>query len=601
VIDCSSCCPTHCYTCSSQSVCTECDSLYFLYQDQCYSTCPPGTFGSMKKCQSKFFFGVFPSHSLKGCPAFCSSCASKDVCLICYPGYTLSNSQCVLSDVSSSSSSLEAQQTAYRAVVSSTKGLGSFVCISSSTFPFSTLVSTIVQNTRYLNLSVTIELAEIYQTWDANLISWDPPNVFSGEDHFKQPPYVFARYGLSSPFLANFWATLINIIIGSGIFFTAIALRKLFEHIKYQGRTYSWVQKLIAGSFNFVLVQAYACLSDILFYLVLDGKTNPFNSFFSWASMICAVIFLAVGCLLIFFNFWTVKRYQEVKKQGEKELEAFNERNKYWELFYSDFNDESILSQSFFAILIIRSTFSSLIIAVLYDYPLMQTVFMIVLDGAIVLFLYIQIPFTDLRSKLMQYYYEIITLLVHLCTFILALQDTFETSSDTVRKIFCGGILYHNTALVGGSLGFMFIEIYDTIREKVKEREEKLKIPEENQETQNLTQTASPLQIPETGGWKRERTESINNFNLLPRMSQNRNMVNSDFNPMESSHAFDSNLNGDNSFPSNMDNSSHRMIEAASIMVRHPRRIVRPAPKNRSQILNHTGHTEQPQNLGNFH
>ncbi len=46
------------------------------------------------------------------------------------------------------------------------------------------------------------------------------------------------------------------------------------------------------------------------------------------------------------------KKYQSIKNQGTKQIEAFNEKNKYWELFYSDFNEDDLWSQSFFAIAI---------------------------------------------------------------------------------------------------------------------------------------------------------------------------------------------------------------------------------------------------------
>ena len=220
------------------------------------------------------------------------------------------------------------------------------MCVGSAIVPFSALVSKIVQNTRYLNLSVASDLAEVYQTWQTNLISWDVPNVMSDLDHFGASPTLFAQYDLGSPFLVNFWPTLINIGIGLSTFIACILLQKLFEHSKYEGWAHSLVRKLAAGSFNFAMVQAYACLDDILFYLVIDAKTNPFDSFFSWASMICAVLFLVFGCLLVFFNFWTVNKYQSRKLQGVKALEAFNERNEYWELLYSDFNDDDLWSQS---------------------------------------------------------------------------------------------------------------------------------------------------------------------------------------------------------------------------------------------------------------
>ena len=477
-------------------------------------------------------------------------------------------------------SSQQAQEKATQAISSTARGVSSAVCVGSAVASLTSLVSKIVQNTRYLNLSVTSELSDIYQTWKTDLISWDVPSAFSNEDNFKSSPPLFARYDVESPFLVNFWPTLVNIGIGLTTFIICFVLQSLLQIAKYESWASSLARKLVAGSFNFALVQAYACLDDILFYFVFDVKTNPLNRFFSWASLIIAVISLALGCLLVFFNFWTVKKYQSIKHQGTKGIEVFNEKNKYWELFYSDFNDDNLWSQSFFATLIIRSTLSSLIITILYDYPLMQTLTLMTLDVAIILFLYFKNPFNTLRGKLAQYYYEIITLLVHICTFILSLQHSSEKPSETIKLIFSTGIIYLNTALMGGSLGFMFIEIYKTISQKIKaaKRKQGQNKPEDKQETQNLTQTARPLQPPETDDRNREQTASIDNFYLLPGVNQNGNVTIYDLN-------MESNFNPENSRELEMDQSNRINQNTIPIMIRRRLQTLNKRKHGRSSIF----------------
>jgi len=473
-------------------------------------------------------------------------------------------------------------------------------------FPLSALVSKTVQNTRYLNLSVTTDLAEIYKSWSTDIISWEVPNVFSKSDHFETSPPLFAQYDIGSPFLSNFWPTLTNIAIGFGTFITCFALRMLFERTKYRGWIYSLLQRLVAGSFNFGLIQVYACMDDILFYLVIDTKTNPFNSFFSWASLICASLFLALGCLLVFFNFWTVWKYQKIKAEGlskdnMRNLEAFNERNKYWELFYSDFNDDDLLSQSFFAIVIMRSTLSSCIITVLYDYPLMQTTYLVILDGAILLFLFFKNPFNTLRGTLAQYYFEIITLLVHLCTFFLAFQDTLKVSSETIRTILSTSIIYLNTALVSGSIGFMFIELYKTLSQKIKAK--KLKqyenvaiqaFAEENLDSsQNQYLDTQVQRKQET--WVNNDQSSFENFHLLSRSQSNIVLPNLN---IESSPIKNSNLNAENSVLSDTNPSQPKLRNIQNIvpiLIRQKLKIFR--PQDKSVIEDHTVNDEQFENI----
>ena len=526
------------------------------------------------------------------------------MCQTCQQGYVISSSLCVIP----SSPAKTAQTQASQAVFSAVTGAGSALCVGSATFPLTALVSKTVQNTRYLNLSVTDELTDIYQTWSTGLLPWNVPDGLSQFDNFKTSPDLFSQYGLSSSFLENFWSTLITIGVGITILIASFMLQTFFEQAKYQGRLYSLAKKLVAGSFNFALVQSYGCLDDILFYLVLDVKTNPFNSFFSWASLACAIGFLALGCFFVLLNFRTVKKYQAIKnealaKKDMKDVEAFNEKNKYWEVFYSDFNDDGFWSQSALAFLIIRSGISSLIITVLYDYPVMQTIFLIILDGLILSFLYLENPFGTLRGRLAQYYYETITLLVHICTFILSLQGTQANPSESLKTILCTCIIYLNTVLVSGSLGFMFIEIYELIRSKLKTRKvkkyENIAIQTISETTLNIERIFPPMeedhrisrriQSPKIIPQMRENTEQVmtlENFFLPSGFSQDQNHSHLSFSGtnLQTSNHWNASMNADDSIPLDID-TSRRLIQQGGknfipIMIRRKSRKIRPQKQN---------------------
>jgi hypothetical protein len=215
----------------------------------------------------------------------------------------------------------------------------------------------------------------------------------------------------------------------------------------------------------------------------------------------------------------------------------------------------------------------------------MQTPYLVIMDVAIISFLYLKNPFNTLRGKLAQYYYETITLLVHLCTFILALQDSFENPSDTVKLIISTGILYLNTALVTGAIGFMFIEIYETIRLKNKASKSKQlqSVHEDTQETQNLTQTAGLFLPSESDTQKsisQDETKSIENPYFFPQNNRKRNLANSNFINMES------NLYTESSRELNVFHPSHRFNQQRNQSTRSIR--IRPRQQgNRSIFSNH--------------
>jgi len=365
-------------------------------------------------------------------------------------------------------STIQKEAAATHTISSSVTAVGSVVCVGRPTFPISRLVSKIVQNTRYMDLLVTNELAEIYQTWDTEMISWDFPDPLSNQDHFNPLKSFFARYDLDSPFLSNFWSTLMTAGVGLCLMTASFLIQIFFEQTKYQGKLYALSQKAVLGFFNFTIVQVYGCVDDILFYFVLDVKTNPFNAAFAWASFVVAGVFICLGSLLVFFNVYVVRRYQKIKR-NEKDVEDFKEKNKFWELFYSDFSDNNSWSQSFLAIMVIRSSLSSFIIAVLYGNPMIQSFTLMLTDVASIVLCIRLKPFTSIQAKLAQYYFELITLLVHLFTFLLSIQTSEDQFSEGVKNNLCTGIIYLNTALVAGCLGFMFVDIVAMIKEKSEE------------------------------------------------------------------------------------------------------------------------------------
>jgi len=416
-----------------------------------------------------------------------------------------------------------------------------------------------VQNTRYMDLPVTDDLAQVYQSWQTDLINWDFPNFLLELDNFKSLPEVFAQYDLDSPFLANFWSTMMTVGLSLCILIFCIFVRIFIERSKFnKGLFPSILQKVIAGSMNFVIVSSYGCLDDILFYLILDTKTNPFNTAFSWASLLFGFAFTFLGILLMIFSIMKVKKYQKLKKEGLakndlKEFEDFSEKNKHLEVFYSDFNDSSLWAQCFLAILVLRNNLASLIITVLYQHSMMQSLLLIVMDGAMLLFLLFKKPLTTLRAHFFQYYFETITLIVHLCTFILSIQKQQEEPSKTLNIRVCTLIIYLNTALVTGATAYMGIDIHETVREKIQEWKQNKSqnnktvhpIPEENLEAQNIlasSQTDNFVTSPEQNPI--EDPNSNREYYYLA----SRNQKNTNFNGIQPLQIFNSSMSVDQTF-----------------------------------------------------
>ena len=321
---------------------------------------------------------------------------------------------------------------------------------------------------RYIDTLVTDGLQDIYLNWGTDLFGWDLPGSPSYSSDFRYLKELFAQYDIDPPFLANFWSNMMTIAGGLSLWIFCLTLKRCISQEDKKIR--SLLERLSSGFLNFTMVQIYGGLDEILFYMILDMKTNRFNSAFSRISMTLAIIFAIFGIFLILVNFLIVHKYQKAKKDL-KELEAFQKKYNYLELLYGDFNDSNYWSQSFFAFLTLRNILSSVIITILSNYKLLQLLLLVLMDGIILTFLLIKDPFKELKEKLAQYYFEVIALVVHISVLSLCIRDSEgNTSNDSFRRGVCQTIIYVNTFLIAGSAGFMFIEIYRTINKAYKQR-----------------------------------------------------------------------------------------------------------------------------------
>ena len=455
-----------------RNFCQTCLDGNSLLTPRCQS-CPPHClqYNADKSCQTCETGYVLENSVCEQCPSHCSSCLTSTSCQTCETGYILSasGSECILPPPPSSSPS-EPKEEESGVISTVVSFAGSAICVGRSLFLTTGLISKIIQYTRYLDLIVSNELKQIYQDWNTELFSLGFPDSLSHSLNFKELPFVYARYDMDSAFLANFWS---NLLVFGGGFLIFVISKALKVSLKSkEGKLYGLLRKVLAGSLNFMIVQIYGCVDDIVFYFVLDARTNRFNSHSSRVSLFLGATFGLCGGGLILFNLWIVSKYQEAKKKGSVMLEDFNKRNHDWGLLYSDFNDDNFLSHSFLAFLIARNSLASLTIATLFEYPVLQTTLLTIMDVLMIIFLLIKKPFKGLQDTISQGFFEVVALTVHICTLILSIQEG-SSEKDMIRlsKI----VIYLNTTLMIGTLGFMLLEISKTIRKKVKDWISKLK------------------------------------------------------------------------------------------------------------------------------
>jgi len=90
-------CPANCQNCSSTSVCTECQSPYFMYHSECFASCPNATFAANATTCEGTPLLIFTLTIIKDCSANCNHCSDASVCTECQSPYYLYQSQCLAS------------------------------------------------------------------------------------------------------------------------------------------------------------------------------------------------------------------------------------------------------------------------------------------------------------------------------------------------------------------------------------------------------------------------------------------------------------------------------------------------------------------------
>ena len=73
-------CMENCSDCNSNTSCSKCNNMEYLYMGQCYKDCPSGTYQNGEKCFQ--------------CPDSCKECDNPNQCTTCNDGYYFQKNKC---------------------------------------------------------------------------------------------------------------------------------------------------------------------------------------------------------------------------------------------------------------------------------------------------------------------------------------------------------------------------------------------------------------------------------------------------------------------------------------------------------------------------
>ena len=252
-------------------------------------------------------------------------------------------------------------------------------------------------------------------------------------------PYEFIRYQVQSEFLVSFWDGLISLSIVFGIlllvlFVCLIAKSNNFESIA--------MQKVRVFAQNFLLTQFYRCYGDIVLFSILDFLTTRFDAFTSIISFSIAIVFTVLGTVVLVLHFLFLLKYQETKRQSDQNqaehnaLSKFIQHHKGIHVLFFNFKDTSLISQSCFLLLALRSIAFSIIISLLQNHPLVQNILLVCLCCFMIAYLLILRPFKSVTNLVEQLLMEGILLVISVSLMGVAIIDSKGDEKDHIWTTF---------------------------------------------------------------------------------------------------------------------------------------------------------------------
>jgi len=361
-------------------------------------------------------------------------------------------------------------------------------------------------NIKFLNITYSENLEEALTSWNSNFISLgltpNLPSSITDQIPKENVPYVFDKREVPSSFLENFWESLGMLLfvalIYLGVFLLEMTVIK-FPY-KYLPRHILFAARAIVQ--NFLLAQLYSVFGDMVFFATLEFRAPNVHHKWSRLSLASGIILLLTLPIILGYHLQLLHKYQKLRKNGQTDaLAKFENENKGSNVLFGDFKDTSLARQSFLLLLTGRDLLFSLLLTLMFDHPLVECIFILVLNIAMVAYLLLLPPFKSAFDATQQLFYEVVTLSVNVSVLILAIMDSIDSPDDPGFRSQIGRfIIIVNMVFNFGSLAFMLVKAFQTFYEiykAYKERKSKHKTHIKLQAPDRLVKTLdiTPQQI----------------------------------------------------------------------------------------------------------
>ena len=451
------------------------------------SSCFGATSQQCFKCaQGAYFDGVACNLCGTGC-LYCDS-FNNSKCLTCKTGYYLAtNNTCIYGSLFSNSTTNSSNTTNSSGVTSNTTVPATLVpATTSNSSIFPTIAS--IKNTgnqialisslaaglfgsanpatlgiavvlkmlpyiRYMEIDYPYKLELLLDSSNSTLVSFsfgiEVPHSVSDKFTKVPLPGKFDKYQLHSSFVVNYWQNLTSFAIVFGIIgvFCTLALftRRLtnLEHL---------MQRLvIVVKWNFFLMLFYGNLDGVVLGTCLELITLDKKSLSSTSNIISLCLCLFINICAVFAISIVIYVILDIRKNKTKVLQlGLKQPTEKWhkvQIIHVGYKDDSIAKQIFMFIYLLRIYLFNLIIAYLFNHPLVQTCLLVVLSIFMLSYIISLRPFKSKLVFTQNITDEISLFTINICLLTLAILDSLGIHTLPTREMLGNVIIAMNIGI----------------------------------------------------------------------------------------------------------------------------------------------------------
>lgn len=327
----------------------------------------------------------------------------------------------------------------------------------------SSMLAKMLQYIRYMNLPYSQRLEKTFKFQNSTYGPYGlgpkmPLNLIL-ELPFHEVPNRFWKFHVFSCFLINFCDSLIFLAIIFGVLLIVALVEWIATKIK-QRRTFYPIIRLGRVSIqNFFIMQFYNVFGDIVMFIALDWKQVDLTNGDATLSFLLSIICLCTGCAIIGIHIYILMKFYKLRriKSMASKLDKLSKEYEWSGVMYLHFKNNTFISQSFLLLYVIRNCLYNLVLVLLYDYPLIQTILIMSMSVFMLTYLLAQRPFTTLINQVQHIVYEIIFLLVNICVLIIAQMNFEKSGAYPMRDRLCEAVIY--TSLIFSFIPQVFLGI----------------------------------------------------------------------------------------------------------------------------------------------